>query len=196
MEGISFHQFYLLVPDYMRMSTVARADWCVGAMERGTLPVCVRSSRGDCLWDECVLTTSQWDRICRLRPPLGDLWNKRSLIFATWGTTDDDCVFTAHAPDAITALIQIEYLWTDLDVVDEFVRALRDCPFLQWIADEVDQRRQWAAGLRRAWLAAVVSDSLLPRPTLDANLSATHGVVTPRRQSTKHNLVPQKCLPQ
>jgi hypothetical protein len=159
MEGISFHQFYLLVPDYMRMSTVARADWCVGAMERGTLPVYARAgSSGGYLWNECVLTTSQWNRICRLRPPLGDIWNKASLVFITLEKTTNVCVYTAHAPDVITALVQIEYLWTDLDVVDEFVREnLSYNKFLQWIVDEVDQRRQWAAGLRRAWLAAVAS---------------------------------------
>ena len=122
MEVARFNYFSQLVPvDVSVISTVARADWCVGAMERGTLPFCVRSSREYYLWDECVLTASQWDRICRLRPPLSDLWNKRSLIFLTWGTTDYDQVFTAHAPDAITALVQIEYLWTDLDVVDEYV---------------------------------------------------------------------------
>ena len=142
MEGIPFHQFYLLVPDWERMSTVACVDWCIGAMERGALPVCLKSCRGHNLWDECVLTTSQWDRICRLRPPLSDLWNKRSLIFLTWGTTDYDRVFTAHAPDAVTALVQIEYLWTDLDVVDDFVRGnLSYNRFLQWIVDEMERRR-------------------------------------------------------
>ena len=151
-----FYAFYLLVPSGCSLSFCA--DLCIGAMERGALPVCVRSSRADYLWDECALNASEWDRICRLRPPVCDLWNVKSLIAFTrhwtgWRNTNRVC--TSLRPHTVAALVQIEYLWTDLEAVDRFLntRSIK----IQWIADEVDQRRRWAAGLRRAWLAAVVS---------------------------------------
>ena len=157
MEVGPFGYFYQLVPDSERMSLVACVDWCIGAMERGTLPVCLKSSRECYLWDDCVLTASQWDRICRLRPPLCELWNSNSFILLTPHAGVNQ--FTSRHPDAITALVQIEYLWTDLRAVDRFLntRSNRIISMrVEWIADEVDQRRRWAAGLRRAWLAAVV----------------------------------------
>ena len=153
MEVTRFNYFYQLVPvDVFVMPRVAWSDWCIGAMERGTLPVCLKSSRERYLWDDYVLTTSQWDRICRLRPPLSDLWNINSLISFT--SCRGSFRWTAEDPDTVATLVQIEYLWTDLEAVDRFLntKSIK----VQWIADEVDQRRQWAAGLRRAWLAAVV----------------------------------------
>jgi hypothetical protein len=39
MEVGPFDYFFLLVPDSERTSTVACVDWCIGAMERGALPV-------------------------------------------------------------------------------------------------------------------------------------------------------------
>jgi len=153
-----FYAFNLLVPAGCSLSFCA--DLCIYAMERGTLPVCVRSTREDYLWDECALRASEWDRICRLRPPVCDLWNVKSLIAFTpyyTGPRDTNRVCTSLRPHTVAALVQIEYLWTDLEAVDRFVNFMNSDMKVQWIADEVNQRRRWAAGLRRAWLAAVVS---------------------------------------
>ena len=149
MDRSPFDHFVQLVPEeHTCISVVACADWCIGAMERGTLLVHARTNFGHCLWHEFFLTACQWDRICRLRPPVRDIWTGSSLVFDT------------QDMDANTTLVHIEYLWTDLDVVDnycsKFVQLGGYYCMIQWIADEVDKRRRWADGLRQAWLVAVV----------------------------------------
>ena len=151
MEASDCHWFSQLVPDSVKIGCV---DWCIDAMERGALSVCFRNSDGYYLWENFVLSISHWVRLCRLRPPVCDLWGIKSTIELTrydWGAK-----WTGDDPDAIATLVQMEYLWTDLDAVDKFCH-LQLRRRVAWIADEVNQRRRWAAGLRRAWLAAVVS---------------------------------------
>jgi hypothetical protein len=83
-----------------------------------------------------------------------DLWGIKSTIELT--RYDRGAKWNGNDPDAIATLVQIEYLWTDLNAVDKFCH-LHFRRTVAWIADEVNQRRRWAAGLARAWLAAVVS---------------------------------------
>ena len=128
-------------------------------MERGALPVCASTNDGY-LWETFILSTSHWDRICNLRPtPVSHLWTMKSTILLR-SRGCEDASLTADDPDAIAALVQIEYLWTDLDAVEDFCRkSFFDVgcskKSIGWIIDEVSQRRQWATGLRRAWLVSV-----------------------------------------
>lgn len=60
----------------------------------------------------------------------------------------------------MNTLCDMEYLWQDLDAVEawmEFMKSRMYLIHIQWVAEEVDRRRQWFAGLCRAWLAAVVA---------------------------------------
>jgi hypothetical protein len=147
-RGRFFRFFSQLVPVGVNNSCV---DWCIDAMERGELPVCATDCYEFYLWEECFLSTSQWVRLCRLRPPACHLWSANSSI-ASKGYVE----WVAEDTDAIAGLVQIEYLWTDLDAVENYCRRRQGIQKkIGWIVDEVDQRRR-AAGLRRAWLAAVV----------------------------------------
>ena len=160
MEGGYFRFFSELVPNGLSMSRIDCADWCIGAMERGALPVCAKNSYGYYLWEHFILSTSHWVRICCLRPPACHLWTARSTIaLKSFGGCASQ--LTSEDPDAIAALVQIEYLWTDLDAVENYCRQrfqLRGYwrqKSIGWIVDEMERRR-WAAGLRRTWLAAVI----------------------------------------
>ncbi len=139
-------------------------DACIDAMEEGTLPVTVQGGTSRCyLWEKYILTVDQWARICALlqrqRLPPSLLWWEEHSI--TYNILLDHHVVNVN-PVIAAALSSIDYLWQDLDVVDAWIEreqttcATTDIPRIHWVQAEVVRRRQWPAGLRAAWLRAVV----------------------------------------
>ena len=156
---MEFRFFSELVPNGLSMSRIDCADWCIGAMERGALPVCATNCYEFYLWEEFILSTSQWVRLCRLRPPACHLWSANSKI-ALKKVGGCAARLTSEDTDAIAALVQIDYLWTDLDAVENYCRCRQSLQkSIGWIVEEMERRR-WTAGLRGAWLAVVVSVSM------------------------------------
>ena len=54
------------------------------------------------------------------------------------------------------ALSHIEFLWEDLQAVKAWLHEKSSELWKGWVVDEVHKRQRWFAGLRQAWLAAVV----------------------------------------
>jgi len=138
-------------------------DACIDAMEEGTLPVTALGGKGRYyLWENYILTVDQWARICALlqrhRLPPSLLWKGHSVAYNVLLDRD---ILNVN-PVIAAALSCIDYLWQDLDVIDAWIEreqtthATRDIPRIHWVQAEVDRRRQWLAGLRAAWLRAVV----------------------------------------
>ena len=124
-------------------------DACLDAMEEGAEHVCMQDKEGFLLWERFPMLPRQWNSVCRLLEGAGVgcsvVWRENSLIYYTKTETRD-----------------IEYLWTDLEAVQAYVKFLtkRFCQAWRahqsWIAHELDRRVTWEMGLRRAWLAGVV----------------------------------------
>ena len=118
-------------------------DVCLQAVHDGVLDVCVQSSDGCYLWNyfwfvESVWTYARWERVCGLLQQAG---------IANGILWDSTCCFMSSQHWA-----GIEYLWTDLDAVHRVLERVNLHP--RWLVQELDRRQAWAAGLRRAWLAA------------------------------------------
>ena len=140
---------------------VSVVDGCLHAMEEGRLSV-IAQQNGCWLWELYILTTDQWARLCALvqrhRLPPTLLWRLQSRV--RW-TRHPGCVETylvSDDLDAVAALSRIEFLWQDLGAVQAWLQLPGDYG-VEWVAAEVDRRRQWFTGLRRAWLLALVTGS-------------------------------------
>ena len=118
---------------------------CVDAMECGDLDVNV------CfddlyIWDYlCIhVDVRMLRRVCALKPNLKLFWRTTCSAYKM-----------IHHPGN---LLEIEYLWQDLQVVHAFVlhwKALgQQLPVIQ---AELIQRLEWRDSTRRAWLLAIVS---------------------------------------
>ncbi len=153
---VSYHEEYL-----------ATVDACVHAMEGGLLPVTSQQNRLF-LWDFHVLTMDQLARVCVLlqqhRLPVSLLWTpKMGVLFLIKMRTAVGYVYVYKDPDTISALSTMEFLWQDLEAAEAWIadRKKRTAGGLtigvvEWVTAEVDRRRQWSVGLRRAWLVASV----------------------------------------
>ena len=114
-------------------------DTCLQAMLHGVLDVRVQNDAGQCLW-ECgfAWTMERWHRMCGLLQRAGIassiVWESKYVVLIREYWT------------------AIEYLWTDLDAVHRVLERVNLHP--RWLVQELDRRQAWAAGLRRAWLAA------------------------------------------
>jgi hypothetical protein len=122
---------------------------CVDAMECGDLDVNVCFFK-DHIWDypciffdECMMR-----RLCALKPNL--------KLF--WRTTCSLLKVIHYSLRAEKLLLQMEYLWQDLQLVHAFVQHWashgQQLPVIQ---AELIQRLEWRDSTRRAWLVAVVS---------------------------------------
>lgn len=141
-------------------------DEYMDAMEEGRRPV-VAQQNGYYAWERFILTMDQWTRICgllqRQRLPSSLLWRPRMQQSWCRISRDDFCCGMVYRiPGAVSALCQIEYLWQDLDAVQTWLNTEEKLPYtvqrrLDWVKEEVDQRRQWLTGLCRGWLLAVVA---------------------------------------
>lgn len=103
------------------------------------------------------------------QPPIGPSMVRQELVYNaayyTRAKLDMCCHFVNEIPTTIDTLGRIDYLWQDLDAVDAWIKRektsrvstdIPDIPRMYWVQAEVDRRRQWLAGLRVAWLRAVV----------------------------------------
>jgi hypothetical protein len=137
-------------------------DACMDAMEEGMLPVITKEG-GYYLWEYYILTVDQWVRMCALlqqnRLPSRLLWRWQTYVRWTKRSVLPKPCLVSHVPDAMAALTRIEFLWQDLDAVQAYnisIKSVTSTIDIEWIAVEVARRRQWFAGLRQAWLLAVV----------------------------------------
>jgi hypothetical protein len=139
-------------------------DKCLDAMEEDLLSV-VATQSGYYLWEYFTLTTDQLVRMCALlqrnRFPSSLLWRLRTRVHWTRGYALAKPNLVSQCPDAIAALSRIEFLWQDLDAVQACIQT--PAPWwhdleVEWVAAELGRQR-WFAGLRRAWLLAVVTDN-------------------------------------
>jgi hypothetical protein len=129
------------------------AEVCLKDMEQGLLPTCVRDNDGRYLWSALCMSVEQWIRLCNLGPPPSLLWVPQSYIVFT---LSGFYLRPETNPETIAALGEIEYLWQDLDAAEAFLHStVFPSRPKAWIAAEVQRRRQWMGGLRRAWLAVV-----------------------------------------
>ena len=116
---------------------------CVDAMECGHLDVNVCFS-GSYIWDYyCIFSDVRMlRRVCALKPNLKLFWR------TTW-------LSLTHYPGN---LLQVEYLWQDLQPVHAFVLHWKSHgQKLPGIQAELSRRLEWMDSTRRAWLLAVVS---------------------------------------
>ncbi len=139
-------------------------DACIGAMEGGVFPVDAKHKQnGLYLWEYFILTTDQWARICvllqTLRLPPRLLWRPKWISTICWTRSRNNFLayFVSRDFAAMITLCHMEYLWQDLDAVEAWMEFMKfETVSIQWVADEVDRRRRWFSGPRRAWLAAIV----------------------------------------
>ncbi len=117
------------------------------AMEQGHLHVCTQTEKGWYLWERYSLDSQQWLRVCKLLQQAGI---ENSILW--------DSVETLAMVTDFQYWIGIEYLWTDLEVVQRgFSKIIQyDDGDYSCIAEELGRRQAWAEGPRRAWLAACV----------------------------------------
>ncbi len=121
-------------------------DVCLDAMEKNDLYVCA-TENGFCrLWETYFLSRQQWLRLCRLlerkKKSNSILW--QSLLFIQRSECE--------------SWIEIEYLWTDLEAAEMYLVQFekRYHIKLKILVCELERRKAWAAGTRRAWLTAVL----------------------------------------
>jgi hypothetical protein len=156
MEVVSFRVFAQTQKDYTGPDSVV--DVCLHAMEEGILTVFAKQMGYLFLWELCIMTPGQWARTCALvehhRLPSRLCWRFPTGVYCTWDTTLETSCLVSHVPDAMAALTRIEFLWQDLDAVEAYIsiKSLTSTIDIEWVAVEVARRRQWFAGLRRAWL--------------------------------------------
>lgn len=121
-------------------------DACLDAMEEGTLHVCAKNYQRKYLWVFFNMDPRQWMRLCALLQRHGI---PSSIVWQD---------FEFHPPGCLE---ELEYLWTDLDSMRTFMEHVSClCHFCNWIQFEL-RRREWAIGLRRAWLVAVTGKNFL-----------------------------------
>ena len=127
---------------------------CINAMEGGLLPVTAQQN-GLFLRDGYILPPDKLARLCVLlqqhRLPASLLWKPKMGALFYFGGLD-----VAKAKD----LADIEFLWQDLEAVEAWIddrtKGIITTGAFDWVTAEVDRRRQWSVGLRRAWLVAAV----------------------------------------
>jgi hypothetical protein len=104
-----------------------------------------------------TLTPNQWSRVSALlqrqRLPASFLWRFKTCVRWTRRSAFEKSYLVSEDPFATVALTRIEFLWQDLDTVQAWLQDTRHDD-VEWVAAEVDRRRQWFTGLRRAWLLA------------------------------------------
>lgn len=116
---------------------------CVQAMEEGLLSVHCRNKWGEYIWNLLILDSFRqdlWDRLWALRPIVSSFWN----VKMQWFVIKDNNVQAYFCA--------AEYLWRDFDAVERYL-SKGGMNHVPWIAQELHRRQ----GLRRAWIAAVVS---------------------------------------
>ena len=143
----------------------AFVDVCLDAMEVGKLSVLAKHNKLY-LWEYVFFSVDQWVRVCallqrtRLVPRL--LWSEHGNVCWVRSRVDSSLHYVTEDPVARAVLCEMEYLWQDLHAVQKWIKSRRFSPLLwfswdyQWVQAEVEQRLQWSAGLRVAWLRAVV----------------------------------------
>jgi hypothetical protein len=135
-----FHDFTRERLDRIPLSDAEIVDTCLQGMQEGVLDVCAQNSNGRYVWGCYGMSSDRWQRTCGLLERAGVassiLWQSTSHF----GYHE----FMAH----------IEYLWTDLKAVERYL--MERCE--NKIVKELDRRKAWDAGLRRAWLAACTQD--------------------------------------
>ena len=121
----------------------ACVETCLQAMHDGVLDVCVQNKNGNHVWElfswEMKWTLKQWQRLCGLLQRAG----------ITNGIVWDSVFFLN-----VEFCAEIEYLWTDLEPVQMFLKRNGNKP--RAIVQELERRQAWAVSPRRAWLAACV----------------------------------------
>ena len=159
MEAYFFHVFAQAQKDYTGPDSVV--DVCLHAMEEGTLSVIAKAC-GYSLWEFFILSVDQWVRMCALmqhhRLPSRLCWALGTKLHWTMRGASAEVTWVFEDPVAVAALTRIEFLWQDLDAVQAYLY-IRSSHRVEWVGAEVDRRRQWFAGLRRAWVLAVITDS-------------------------------------
>jgi hypothetical protein len=158
MDVVNFEHFARTERGYT--GTCGVVDVCMDAMEEGTLSV-IAKQWGYCLWEFFILTTDQWARACALlqrhRLPPSLLWELTYIRYIKRNAGSKEVDWVSQCPDAMAALLQIEFLWQDLDAVQAWLEKwLRGRLNVEWVGAEVARRRQWSTGLRRAWLLTAV----------------------------------------
>ncbi len=118
-------------------------DTCLSAMEDGELDVLSMNQDGYYFWEWFPLTPRQWEQICAAL--------RRQGIASSF--------LWARLPQCKNNGLRagIEYLWEDLDGIEELVLSRHkgyDCSECKWLKGELERRRAWVTGLRRAWLVA------------------------------------------
>jgi hypothetical protein len=145
------HSFYKFGESRLRAqgvtSGVAFRDCihaCVDAMECGDLDVNVCFH--ECyVWDYlCICSDERMlRRLCALKPDLNLFWR-----------TTCSTIWMIHYPGN---LLQMEYLWQDLQLVHAYVQWASHGQQSLVTQAELSRRLKWMDGTRRAWLLAVVS---------------------------------------
>jgi hypothetical protein len=156
MEVCSFRGFAQTRKDYTGPYSVV--DVCLHAMEEGTLSVIAKAWKYS-LWEFCIMSVDQWVRMCALlqrhRLPSSLCWRVGTNLRLTRRAAVAEPILVFEDSDAIAALTRIEFLWQDLDAVQAYIIIKSRTFDVEWVAAEVDRRRQWFAGLRRTWLLAI-----------------------------------------
>jgi hypothetical protein len=108
-------------------------DTCLSAMEDGELDGLSMNQDGYYFWEWFPLTPRQWEQICAAL-------RRQGIASSFLWTRLPQCKNTGLRAG-------IEYLWEDLDGIEELVLSRHkgyDCSECKW----------WVTGLRRAWLVA------------------------------------------
>ena len=139
-------------------------DKCLDAMEEDLLSVVAKQS-GYYLWEYFILTTDQLVRMCALlqrnRFPSSVLWRFQTRVCWTRRSALAGPYLVSTDPVAMATLSRIEFLWQDLDAVQACIQTPAPWWYdleVEWVAAELGRQR-WFAGLRRAWLLAVIADN-------------------------------------
>jgi hypothetical protein len=162
MDVVEFEHFARTERGYT--GTCGVVDVCMDAMEEGTLSV-IAKQWGYCLWEFYIFRVDQWARVCALlqrnQLPPSLLWELTYVRYIKRNAGSGEVDLVSQCPDAMAALLQIEFLWQDLDAVQAWLKSPSARCNVEWVAAEVARRRQWFTGLRRAWLSAVVTATAL-----------------------------------
>jgi hypothetical protein len=138
------HSFYYFVRERLGRkpsSDEEIVDTSLQAMQEGVLDVCAQNDDKWNLWRIYGMTGDQWHRAC-------DLLERAGVASSIMWQSTSNFIYHEFMGD-------IEYLWTDLEVVERFLMEEKMHPIRRIrLVQELDRRRTWDAGLRRAWLAA------------------------------------------
>ncbi len=128
---------------YIYMSAMEKSDTLLCLMDEGALDVCALTSKGRYLWETYLLSRQQWLRLCGL------LQRERISNSIVWQALH------FMMKSECESWIEIEYLWTDLEAVQMYLVQFENRKFKTLVC-ELERRKAWAAGTRRAWLTAVL----------------------------------------